>query len=387
MAGLTNWRAVLMLGGLPLHAVYGDESYPAFAAIILVSASFRMGTFFAIAGLLTGYALMRHGAAGWWLRQRLVRLGVPTLAGLAILSPIINLTIGAPDPVWPINPYHLWFLIGLIAYTLIAVVVHRLDAVFPVFDSVERRSREARRLQIAILLIVGLVSFTLMAIGRLIHADAPAALRPTTNHLPVILGYAPTFLLGFAAARAPTLRHMLTASHRVPVTMLVVALAAHLLLRASGPVLRPEQYYWWIDTLAVASAAWGPLAASILILRSAAAIRHVSPVLQRLADASFTIYLLHYPIIVATKTASAPLGWNPWVTFSLAMLTGGTLSYLVHRLVVVHVPVLRWLLAAGPSPERKPRQAAPEDTPAGLAIDHPTGGADEEITSAGRLTA
>jgi glucan biosynthesis protein C len=357
--GLTAWRALLMLAGLPLHATFGDEHYPAFALIGLVSGSFRMGTFFMISGLLSGFALLRCSHASVWLRRRLVQLGAPLLFGLAVISPLIGLTAGTANPLWPIVPYHLWFLIGLIGYSLLGFALHRVDGSWSIFDRVERRSRAARRLQVTILLTIGLVSFVLMSAGGAIHAHAPEAARPTTAQMPLIVGYAPLFLLGFAAARSSTLRCMFIASRRVPATILGSAIAAYVVLHLPwAATLSPERSTWWSQLLEVAASAWCPAAATALILRSATAMRRVPDVFHRIADASFTMYLLHFPIIVATKVMLRPLHLDVWSDFAIAILAGGGLSYVIHRRTMALSPILALLVggrlpSSGAAPSRR----------------------------------
>ena len=91
--GLGTWRALLMLGGILLHATMGEEQRPAFAAINIISGSFRMGAFFMISGLLTGYAIRRRTDPAAWLKGRLLQLGIPTLFGIAVICPVIALLL------------------------------------------------------------------------------------------------------------------------------------------------------------------------------------------------------------------------------------------------------------------------------------------------------
>lgn len=86
-----------------------------------------------------------------------------------------------------------------------------------------------------------------------------------------------------------------------------------------------------------------PPAASVLILRSAVAIRTVPPIVSRLADASFTIYILHFPIIIATKLALLQVAWPPYAAFLTAIAVGSVVSYAVHVLLVARYPVISFI--------------------------------------------
>ncbi|MFJ1288540.1 hypothetical protein, partial [Acinetobacter baumannii] len=72
----------------------------------------------------------------------------------------------------------------------------------------------------------------------------------------------------------------------------------------------------------------------------------------------FTIYMVHFPIILALDLLLDPLRLNPYVSYLLLVGLSGWLSYLVHRLVVTRFPFAAMLLnGANPA---KPRAAVTE---------------------------
>ena len=79
--GLNVWRALLMLGGMATHATIMREDVAGLALIANLSHAFRMGAFFVISGLLTGFALLRRPRPELWLRDRLIQIGIPTVFG------------------------------------------------------------------------------------------------------------------------------------------------------------------------------------------------------------------------------------------------------------------------------------------------------------------
>jgi glucan biosynthesis protein C len=363
--GLSLWRALLMLAGIALHATMGREDYPPFAAINIASGAFRMGTFFTISGLLTGFALLRRSDTRPWLRTRLVRLGVPLVVGLGLVFPATALVTGAGmGGLWTCNPHHLWFLIALILYTLAGHALWRSTRVSRLFDRIERHAACGARLQARLVLLVGLLSFLLIMLAMPIRMRMPPEWQPLARSLPLVAGYAPFFLFGLAMARAPVLRRALVDNLRLPAAILlggaVATLAWHLGL---WPAMSDARLLWWGGLIELGCAAWCPPAATALILRSACAIRRVPPPLARLGEASFTMYLLHYPVIMVVKAMARPWHIGPWVEFDCALIVGGGLSYLVHRLGVERSATLAWLLngrgmptrpAAGPVVMAKP---------------------------------
>ena len=70
---------------------------------------------------------------------------------------------------------------------------------------------------------------------------------------------------------------------------------------------------------------------TVLILRSALAMRETPPLFRRIADASFTIYMVHFPIILLLDLMIDPLRLDPYLAYALVVGLSGWLSYLVHR--------------------------------------------------------
>lgn len=352
--GLCAWRAILMLGGLLLHATIGQEDYLPFMAINILSGSFRMGTFFMIAGLLSGFALMRRSSPHTWIRERLFRLGVPTTFALLVICPAIGAitSIRTTAPMPSFSMYHLWFMVTLIAYSSLAYIIHRVDRRWPVFHYVERRSSVGPVRQLVVLMGTGTVSFVLIIMTSRMLASLAEPLSSLTRQVPLMIGYAPMFLLGLAIARTPTLGRSLITGARIPTLILITVVAAHSVWWLS---LRPA-----IDVtlagsinhlLIFASAAWCPPATAVLILRSASSIRYVPLLLRRLSDASLTMYILHYPIIVILKIVITPMHWHPWLEWIVAVIVAGTISYFAHAFVVERSQ-LAGLLLNGRRPTR-----------------------------------
>ena len=54
---------------------------------------------------------------------------------------------------------------------------------------------------------------------------------------------------------------------------------------------------------------------------------------DRIVDASFTIYLLHHPIIYGLATIGLLVHWPPLLEFLMICLVTLVLSYVAHRLI------------------------------------------------------
>ncbi len=354
--GLSVWRAILMLGGVVLHGAMGLEHIPVFSAIPLISHAFRMGSFMLISGLLCGYTLGRRRSPRSWLARRSVQIGVPLLFGLLVICPLIGWMIGdlADRTHGPFafahDWYHLWFLVALLAYAPMSYAFDRLDRRHDVIGILERilanRRGNGGSAQTISLLGSAFACCVLMMITRRILAgQAPTEYASALSHVQLMLGYAPFYLLGFLLARSPALYRAVTGSIRTPMIILIAVGGLYACwfgnLRAT---LDPLGQAVFGDLVELVGMSLCPPAASVLILRSAVAIRKVPTIVRRLSDASFTIYILHFPIIIATKLALSYVAWNPFAEFFLAIGIGSAISYAAHVVLVERYPAISFML-------------------------------------------
>jgi peptidoglycan/LPS O-acetylase OafA/YrhL len=133
---------------------------PGIHPILAVLRPLALGLFFLVAGYLTPGAIARHGAKGF-LKERLVRLGIPLPIGLLLVFPVlmyafylnfrdhgplgfaayywrIYLGIGGlrpqgwSGPIWPDTQFgHLWFLELLLVYSALYALWRRLKPLPP----------------------------------------------------------------------------------------------------------------------------------------------------------------------------------------------------------------------------------------------------------------
>jgi hypothetical protein len=128
---LDNLRVACMIVVIAHHAgqPYGPTggAWPIFEAtraavlgpFFWVNRSFMMSLFFMIAGYFMVMSCDRHGPKAF-LRNRLLRLGVPLLVFAAIVVPLQVFVFGASDgtlgSAWPIDVGPLWFVQHLLIY-------------------------------------------------------------------------------------------------------------------------------------------------------------------------------------------------------------------------------------------------------------------------------
>jgi peptidoglycan/LPS O-acetylase OafA/YrhL len=360
-------RGGALLLGVAFHAtmsflpgpqiwVVRDAPDPVLGGLFFVAHMFRMTLFFLVAGFFARM-LVERGGAGGFVRDRGKRIVLPLLV---FWLPVMAAMIGAfawgaaamnggtlpatPAPTPPMTlatfPLgHLWFLYVLTLFYLAALAVRRFGR------APDGLVRFAVQRNLGVLLL-GLPMFAVLAA----KADwMPSLGVPTPDmgfvpNLAAIAAYGTAFGFGWLLNRQPGL---LQAFARVWPVHLGVAMAATaiLILSLGGvlPVFAPEVDGARRAVLAAlyALGAWswtlGLLGAALRFLsRPNAAVRYC-------ADASYWIYLVHIPVVMALQVAVYPIGAPALVKFALVLAGAFLILFASYHLLVRHSWIGRWL--------------------------------------------
>lgn len=322
-------RAALMLLGIPFHAALIFTSLtwvvtsPVHSGLLdflppLIT-SFRMPAFFLIAGFFAAMLLERR-SPGQWLRLRAIRLGIPLATGLAVIVPLQDLIlVNAPQDVahlprtlGGIVLSHLWFLPVLLAHCAL-------------FAAAWKHVARLRFPDLPVWLI-GLACgvWTLGVHGLASVARIDLAPFDRLLEFDAVLDYAPHFLLGVAIRRNPALferfRRWNWPTAMIGMLALVCSVLSEHLPGHAGQVA------WFVSE---------PLAAVCLSQALLALFARIAdrpfPLVDRLVDASFSIYLFHHTVIVALSLLVLDTGMGPvasWFAICAATLA---ISYALHR--------------------------------------------------------
>ncbi len=233
----------------------------------------------------------------------------------------------------PFEWHHLWFLFALLlyqvaAYLLFVKVSPRRAAGWLVRL---RRMGQARLIQLLAAASLVLMIVTIWAVLGL----APTRYRPMLIELRLIAGYLPLYLLGMALARSRALRRTMLAGTALPVSILIVATGGYGLWRLGlAPWLSADAAANAETQIRFVIAALCPPAAVLLVLSSALRIRTRARVVRNLCDASFTIYIVHFPLLIAINIAALRYGFTSLVEYVAAIALAGLASYAFHIGVV-----------------------------------------------------
>ena len=314
IAGIDSWRAILLVIGPLIHAaplVSGADHHARWLEILVeASQSFRMGAFFCIAGLLMVQIDYRQRPD--WLGKRVVQLVLPLIsAWLLLLVPttlVEQWWTGQAADVPGLS--YLWFLPDLALATLL----------FWVLDGPNGRVCLPGRGGMAWLALLAAAVAPFYVVGHKAESGLNGSLGAVVAQFPYYFLF---FLGGVLVARHAPAMAMLRSSRFWWIGP--AALALYLMwydLRLSW-WLPPHN--WESHTVYRSTAYLLKAAASVAMVFTilATALRASGRQgLKRLSAASYTIYLFHYPLIVAASFIFPVQAMPDIVSFALLSLIG-----------------------------------------------------------------
>jgi glucan biosynthesis protein C len=327
---------------------------------MLVSHSFRMELFFLLAGVFSQGILERQGMAGF-LRSRLVRIGVPFVAGWFLLRPLVvsGWIMGAASlrgdydfwagirggfatlrqlPAGIFTGSHLWFLYYLLLVTGLLLAVWLGGAMTIRAIGGEAAVMKSRGWLASVAGWLAGSSFGLPALAvpttaalwgmRFWGMDTPdQSLWP---HWPVLAVYGGCFALGWLfGGRADLIAAFgrITASR---VALLAIGIGAT--LKLSGIQADPGHPHYTIARLGFsfgyAVMMWTLVSLTLGVFQRLCP--QARPVIRYVADSSYWIYLVHLPVVVWLQVAVAEVSvhWSLKLVFvSAATIAVALVTY------------------------------------------------------------
>jgi glucan biosynthesis protein C len=342
-------RAWALLAGIVLHATMSH--LPGFAALhwpisdrstsetlgltFFVIHIFRMSLFFIVAGFFARLLHQRLGTGGL-IRNRLRRIGLPLVASMVLIGPLVIVAIvlaakltgqapaqpvaGAQPPVIgvPVPWMHMWFLyllLVLFALTLpVRTLVARLDTRGAFRASVANALAALVRSRLAPVLLAAPVVVALLATRWwLVWQGIPVPSVGLVPNLPALLAYASAFTLGWLMHREQRVLGTLAADWLLYLLVAVLATMASIFLAGDRihfgmQPLGGAERTAFACAYVLASWCWcfAALGAAVRFLDQ------LSPRTRYLSDASYWMYLMHLPIVwlLQAWTLRWPLHWT-----------------------------------------------------------------------------
>ena len=306
--------------------------------------SFRMPLFFYVAGLLSAVSLSRREPRAWLMR-RVERLGVPLVTSTLVLSPVVIVSmayssarnlgqrqfqnalhqlLARPGAHWV---GHLWFLQVLLIFSLVAV------AALPVFDRLKPSlfdgdGRGGFDLPLpwvfgaaaaVTVYVLGEKAVLAVAHARLGFEDPLWGMLKTQE----ALDFLPFFLIGLFIYNV-----RLPAIHRSALAWTIIGISLLLFARHWNEPAVSDKLVRYTCNVMIAV-----LGGCMILDLSSRLVTGPGRLTEFLAANAFTVYLVHYPIVVWLGTMFVAVHWNPVVEYLLIVSVTLGLAFLVHAVV------------------------------------------------------
>jgi glucan biosynthesis protein C len=359
-------RALTMLLILPAHALaligmrggWNDVE----SSIYWLIHVFRLPLFFLVAGFFGALLLSARGASTL-LRNRALRIGVPLVLGSALVAPFLTLELQGVSGLHrpgvegigafaDLHPSYLWFLWYLtLIYAVVLLCTGLLgDRARPMRNLAHRLGHLLSHWAAPLLLAIPAALCLYRQPTWL--ADAPS--ESFAPQIDVLAYYAIFFVCGWLLFGAGGTRQAIEERPRLYMGLAAISLppALALYLLQSEPLIGASRWFHLLALLLLSIATWS-LAFGLLGV-SRHFLREPNERLRYWADASYWIYLSHFPVMTAMALLLFILPLPE--AFRLVILAAATLAlvYPAYGLFVRHSPIGRVL--HGP---RFPRALSP----------------------------
>jgi glucan biosynthesis protein C len=343
---LDNLKAFLVILVVVHHAAqpYGpgggwwiaSEPYNIIDFIVLglfmaVNASFFMGLFFMISAYFVPSSLERKGA-GRFMRDRLVKLGVPMLVFFFGVFPVMGYLLNG-EPAFTL--WHLWFLEILLLFS----------AAYAAYWLVKKPSSKVRR---AFPGNTAIVAFT---VAMALISFVVRIWAPENYWLPFlfepfhITEYVMLFIAGIVAYREgwidtipkATAKLWSRAAVIVVVLLPVISIMTGDMEFAGGFTVASLLGSFWEAFMCVS------LCIALLALFKNKYDSH-GPLARALADNSFTVYLIHIPVVVFLQYLLIGVAMESLVKFAIVGALGVLLSFAISHYVIRRLPYAKYIL-------------------------------------------
>lgn len=363
------------------HITANTDRLPFFDWMMNAFHLFITPTFFFVGGFFT-VVMLRRKSIREFIRERLVRTGVPLLTTALTLNVVENylrwrdaggqlgflefLVSPAHLEIWARAGWqlHLWFLLCLIPFFMLSALVHgslapdsrwRTRAV-ALSEAIGRWSASGTGAAALLLVLAAVATLNFGVLARI--PGSYEVVIPGIIPLYRMFSEFPFFVFGIMAAIAPTL---LGSIWRWRAWMPVAALAMFVWAPIPSDGKGGSEAYQLFILFANQLAIWVLVFFVLQFFHRFYA--ESSPARAWLADAALSMYLVHHSLVYVYGTLFVGIDWHPVAEFALVALLAAATVLLFHQYGIRRVPLLRFLFNGKTDLGRR-TDAAPAAVPA-----------------------
>jgi ABC-type multidrug transport system ATPase subunit/peptidoglycan/LPS O-acetylase OafA/YrhL len=320
LLGVAFHAALSFIPGLPpgIWAMNDHSPSALLGDLTFVTHIFRMSLFFFIAGFFARLLHQKLGTGRFW-SNRLLRIAVPLVAGWVVLAPILSYlwtvgltkVFGGTLPAMPQMPTvplafqltHLWFLYQLLltyaAFLALRALIVRLDADQKLRSVVDRLVTGSLRLPVSVLVLGLPLALAFMALPVWFYGQGiPTPDQSLIPLVPASVGYGTAFVFGWLVHRSSDALTVITQRWWLHLALGAIATVWLLQVAHSQPMAQPgftKNAFACVYGVAIWGWVLGLTGAALRFLSNYSATR------RYLADASYWIYIVHLPVVVALQ--------------------------------------------------------------------------------------
>ncbi len=350
---IPNWYyAAIIYGNIPIWYYTEparDSSGAALDLLVMFNQTFFMGLFFLIAGYFVPGSYDRKGGRSF-MKGRLVRLGIPLLAFLLLLRPILMAGLypkirareaeqGADLPYWLFylvtwDPGPMWFVEVLLVFSALYVLYRKYTGGNSAAPRSDPALAGAWAPGAGAILGFALTLAVLTYLWRFIVPLGqywPLVGLPTPAYLPQ---YASLFLLGLLAYRRRWLQALSRAAGWFGLAMAVIASAVLLPLTMQADLNLSVGHGTWqsmVQALWESLFAVGVIVALLVLFRERLDVQGWAG--RFLSEQAYTVYIIHALVLVGLGYAFAWLNAIAVVKFAIVAVLALPLCWMSAYLI------------------------------------------------------
>jgi glucans biosynthesis protein C len=316
---------------------------PLLLVFVLINQAYFMGFFFLLAGYFTPGSFDRKGSTAF-LKDRLLRLGIPLLVFLFVLSPIsfigffqMPATLTGITTPFTWQQYPMLLGVGPLWFAEMLLI---FDLGYALWRWLTRNQAQNLHwkweIRLPSYLTIALFILLLSGASYLVRSVVPMGMTipilgfPTFSYFPQYLSF---FILGIIAFRRDWFRTIPASLGKVGFGIALLATILLFPLALSGKTAFLGHWHWQ----SAAYALWDSTFAVGMCLGLITTFRHFfnrqSRLSRFLSQHAFTVYIIHIPIIIFLALALRGLHPEQLLKFALAALVGVPLCFVVAYLV------------------------------------------------------